>query len=90
MDAVELPYPVDVAAAAVSKLIMGSDGFVGRAGVGAGGGVVVAAKKVEPRGGGVDFDRVVGILPIRPCGGAGDRKGECLFGFISDPTNCFV
>ncbi|KAI6707181.1 hypothetical protein NL676_010143 [Syzygium grande] len=74
MDAVELPYPVDVAAAAVSKLIMGSDGFVGRAGVGAGGGVVVAAKKVEPRGGGVDFDRVVGILPIRPCGAAGDRK----------------
>ncbi|XP_056173752.1 uncharacterized protein LOC115692282 isoform X3 [Syzygium oleosum] len=74
MDAVELPYPVDVAAAAVSKLIMGSDGFVGRAGVGAGGGVVVAAKKVEPRGGGADLDRAAGILPIRPCGAAGDRK----------------
>ncbi|XP_030538032.1 uncharacterized protein LOC115746419 isoform X2 [Rhodamnia argentea] len=65
MDAVELPYPVDVAAAAVSKL-MGSDGFVSRAGVG------VAAKKVEPRGS--DSDRVVGIPPIRPCGMAADKK----------------
>jgi len=74
MDAVELPYPVDVAAAAVSKL-MGSDGFVGRAGVGGG---VVAVKKVEPRGGG-DSDRVVGIPAIRPCSVIDDKKGECLF-----------
>lgn len=69
MDAVELPYPVDVAAAAVSKL-MGSDGFVGRAGVGGG---VVAVKKVEPRSGG-DSDRVVGIPAIRPCSTIDDKK----------------
>lgn len=74
MDAVELPYPVDVAVAAVSKL-MGSDGFVGRAGVG------VAVKKVEPHGG--DSDRAVGIPPIRPCGTVADKKGERLFGFLS-------
>ncbi|KAF8031340.1 hypothetical protein BT93_D0507 [Corymbia citriodora subsp. variegata] len=72
MDAVELPYPVDVAAAAVSKL-MGSDGFVGRAGV-VGGGGVVAVKKVEPRGVGGDSDHVVGIPAIRPCGAVADRK----------------